>query len=104
MDKGSIAVIGNEDCILMFKILGCETFSPKGESETRSLLSKLLKKFKVIFIDEGYALFVSNLIESTKNSPYPIVLTIPSSPNLSSYSLSKIEECAYKALGTKLNF
>ena len=57
MDKTSykIAVVGNRDTILPFKLIGFQTFPVKEAQETVNTLRRLAREdFSIIYLDGGY--------------------------------------------------
>ncbi len=101
MAKDNFAVIGDKDKMLIFSLAGGEIFSPNGEKDTRAVLGRLLANFNQIFITSDYARYVSDIIEDTKNKPYPIVTILPVREN-DNYATDKIKQEVKKTLGVDL--
>lgn len=100
--KSEIAVIGNLDTILIFKMVGLDVFEVRDEKTTIEKINEILTDYKVILITEDYAPFVEDLIKETNKDMYPIITIIPSGTTDSNFALNKIEESVEHTLGINI--
>lgn len=101
MAKDNFAVVGDKDKMLIFSLAGGEIFSPSGEKDTRAVLGRLLTTYNQIFITSDYARYVTDIIEDTKNKPYPIITILPVG-QYDTYAMDKIKQEVKKTLGVDL--
>lgn len=88
--------------MLLFSLVGGDVYSPSGEQDTRALLSKLLTTYNQIFITSDYARYVLDIIEDTRDKPYPIITILPKDKD-DTYATQKISQEIKKTLGVELS-
>ena len=74
MDK-HIAVVGDKNSVLLFKAIGCDTFSPKKE-RLPALFAQIVENYKMIYIFSSFAQEVESLVKEYANRTYPIVTIV----------------------------
>jgi vacuolar-type H+-ATPase subunit F/Vma7 len=73
-----IAVIGNQDSIDYFRVLGCETFGTKDGSLPEGKLDEIMKRrYRIIFITEEASRRYRMMIQQRRTGVLPIVTVIP---------------------------
>ena len=102
--KNSIAVIGNIDSILVFKLVGFECLGVSTPSQARVVLNKAITQYKLIFVTDEYAKGLEDIIADTMLSAYPVVTVIPSNTQRDDYSLNQIKTSVEKTLGVNILF
>ena len=100
--KNNIAVVGSIDSILAFKTVGFDVFGVTNETNTRTVLNKLLTEYKVVMITDNFAKYVEDIIKDTHTTAYPVVLVIPSGVDSGDYALKQISQSVERALGVNI--
>ena len=100
--KSEIAVIGNLNTILVFKMVGLDVFEVRDEMSMIEKTNELLKDYKIILVTDEFAPFIEDIIKETSKDMYPIITIIPSGTSDSNYALSKIEESVEHTLGINI--
>lgn len=99
MDK-HIAVIGDKNSVLLFKAIGCDTFSPKKE-RLPAIFSQIVENYKVVYIFSSFAQVVEGSIQECAKKTYPIVTVIKEN-NEDMYASAVLERQIKKALGSNI--
>ena len=74
----SIAVIGNEDSIEYFRILGCRTYEThEGELTAEQYREILDRKFRIILVTEEVFQRYRDLIRRRSQRIFPVISIIP---------------------------
>ena len=68
------------------------------------MLRKLAKEYAVIFITEKLAGEMDDLLNKFNQSPYPVILPVPSGDGSDGYAKAKMRERMEKALGVDILF
>jgi V/A-type H+-transporting ATPase subunit F len=102
--EGKTAIIGNGESVLAFKAGGVDAFTAVDEKDARTLLRRLAKSYKVIFITDDLARPLDDLIRRFNEQAYPIVVPVPSENGVSSYARDKMREETERALGVDILF
>jgi len=100
--KNNFAVVGSIDSILAFKTVGFDVYGVTNQTDTRTVLNKLLTEYKVVMITDNYAIYVEDIIKDTQATAYPVVLVIPGGADSNDYALKKINESVERALGVNI--
>lgn len=105
-----LAVIGDKDSIISFKVLGVDIY-PVEYLENEEQLALRLKKviehvvakgYGIIFLTEQYANAAKELIERYKALTVPMITLIPSNRGSLNIGMNKIDENIEKAIGTNI--
>ena len=101
--NNKIAIIGKEDLILGFKLLGIETFPAVNSKEAESILDELVDKgYNLVFLTEDLAkdltLRIKEILEETPIS----ILIIPSTGPKVDIALNMMKESIHRALGAEI--
>lgn len=100
--KGKIAVIGDEETILIFKAIGMDIFAVKSVEEAEKIIRKVAREYGVIYITENYAKELEYFIQRYVAQTYPIITAIPSSQGSTGYAQKLLNEKVEKAIGIKV--
>jgi len=102
MDKTSykIAVVGNHDTILPFKLIGFQTFPVKEAQETVNTLRRLAREdFGIIYLTEDMAADIPETLAYYDQLEIPALVLIPTHKGSTGLALSRIHENVEKAVG-----
>ena len=102
MDKTSykIAVVGNRDTILPFKLIGFQTFPVKEAQETVNTLRKLAREdFGIIYLTEDMAQEIPDTIAHYDRQVTPAVILIPTHKGSTGLGRQRIRDNVEKAVG-----
>jgi len=99
----NIAVIGDRDSILCFQAVGLKTFPVLGPEEARERMAQVLKgDYAVIFLTEGLAGSLEDMIEEVSSRPLPSIVLIPNNRGSLGIALSKMRDMIRKAVGADI--
>ena len=100
-----IAVIGDEGSIMGFRALGVDTFAVASPTEAAEALRSAARgDFAIIYVTEGVASDIIDIIAEYSHRPLPVVLTIPDSSGKRGAAMEKIRRTVEKALGADILF
>ena len=102
MDKTSykIAVVGNRDTILPFKLIGFQTFPVKEAQETINTLRRLSREdFGIIYLTEDMAQEIPDTIAHYDRQVTPAVILIPTHKGSTGLGRQRIRDNVEKAVG-----
>ena len=100
-----IALLGNEDTILGFKLLGVHLFPITKKEEAIKTLNKLVKeKYAVVFITEEIARKIMDKIEELQKISLIGFTIIPSKVENKKMGLELLKRNIEKAIGTDILF
>ena len=97
--SGKTAIIGSGESVLAFKAAGVDAYFAGDAAKAREILRKLAPDHSVIFITDDLARPLDDLIKRTMESPYPIIVPVPSESGGNGYADDKIVERMERALG-----
>lgn len=98
-----MAVVGNRDVVLAFKLLGFEVFPATKGDEARQLLHQLAEeKFGVILITENIAKEIPDTIRHFDTLPTPAVILIPTHKGSEGIGKAKVNANVEKAIGQNI--
>lgn len=105
-----LAVIGDKDSIISFKVLGVDIYPVNFTEDTEELANNIkkviehlvYKGYGIIFITEEYAKYSKNVIDRYKGQTLPMITLIPSNRGSLNIGMSKIDENIEKAIGTNI--
>ena len=100
-----IALIGNRDTIIGFKLLGVSLFPTSKKDEAVEILDKLVKEeYAVIFVTEDIASQIYEEIERLQKTSFASITTIPNKLEKKYIGLKILRRNIEKAIGTDILF
>jgi len=100
-----IALIGNRDTIIGFKLLGVSLFPTSKKDEAVEILDKLVKEeCAVIFVTEDIASQIYEEIERLQKTSFASITTIPNKLEKKYLGLKILRRNIEKAIGTDILF
>lgn len=100
-----IAVIGDEDTILGFRALGVSVFPVSDDKQAEEALRACARQdYAAIYITEGYASGIIDVITEFSRKPLPVVMTIPDNRGNTGAGMEKIRRTVERALGADILF
>ena len=100
-----IALIGNRDTIIGFKLLGVSLFPLTEMEEAVELLTKLVKEeYAVIFVTEDIAGQILKKIEILQKTSFACITIIPCKSEKKYLGLKILRKNIEKAIGTDILF
>ncbi|NCO24639.1 MAG: V-type ATP synthase subunit F [Candidatus Infernicultor aquiphilus] len=101
----NIAMIGNRDSIIGFKLLGISIFPVSKKEETIEILNKIVKeKYAAVFITEEIAIQIFEKIEELQKNSLLSFTIIPNKFEKKNLGLKILEKNIEKAIGTDILF
>lgn len=101
----NIAMIGNRDSIIGFKLLGISIFPVSKKEETIEILNKIVKeKYAAVFITEEIAIQIFEKIEELQKNSMLSLTIIPNKFEKKNLGLKILEKNIEKAIGTDILF
>ena len=100
--KGKTAIIGDGESILVFKAVGVDPFPVKTPLDAETVLTKIARTYKIIFITDDFAAEIDSQIKKYTAQSYPIIVSIPSKAGSNGYGEKKLLESMEKALGINI--
>ncbi len=101
---GKTAIIGSGESVLAFQAGGVEAFPVQGEKQAKETLRRLAKTHSVIFLTDELSYPLKDLIDRMNESPYPIVISVPSANGTSDFAVQRMKEQMERALGVDILF
>ena len=102
--QGKTAIIGRGDGVLAFKAGGVDAYPADDALKAREILRKIAKSYNVVFLTDDLAKDLGDLIERMNESPYPVIVPVPSVSGASDYARSRMKEQMERALGVDILF
>lgn len=100
-----IALMGNRETIIGFKLLGVSIFPVKKKEESVEILNKLVKEeYAVIFITEEIGCQIIEEIEILQKTSFTSITIIPSKSEKKYLGLKILRNNIEKAIGTDILF
>ncbi len=100
-----IALIGDRDTIIGFKLLGVSIFPVKKKEESVEILNKLVKEeYAVIFITEEIGCQIIEEIEILQKTSFACITLIPCKSEKKYLGLKILRKNIEKAIGTDILF
>ena len=100
-----IALIGNRETIIGFKLLGVSIFPVKKKEESVEILNILVKEeYAVIFITEEIGCQIIEEIEILQKTSFTSITIIPSKSEKNYLGLKILRNNIEKAIGTDILF
>jgi len=100
-----IALMGNRETIIGFKLLGVSIFPINKNEESVEILNKLVKeKYAVIFVTEEIGCQIIEEIEILQKTSFTSITIIPSKSEKKYLGLKILRNNIEKAIGTDILF
>ena len=98
-----IAVIGDKDSVLAFKILGVDVFITLGAQEARKTIDRIAKEnYGIIFVTEQLAKDIPETIKRYNGEVILAIILIPSNKGSLNIGLANIDKNVEKAIGSNI--
>lgn len=98
-----IAVVGNRDVVLAFKLLGFDVYPATNGDEARKLIHQLAEEnVGVILLTENLAKEIPDTIRYYDSLPQPAVILIPTHQGSLGIGKAKVNENVEKAVGQNI--
>ncbi len=105
MPTSKIAVIGDRDSILGFKLLGVDTFSVTDSPGALAVLKKLAtENYGIIYLTEELAQELADPVNELNKRFLPVVVPIPNSKGVLGIGMQQIRIKVEKAIGADILF
>ena len=102
--KGKMAIVGDGDSIMVYKAAGVSTFAAEDEKKAREVLRRIAKDYAIIFLTENLARELTEFLKRFDETPYPVVVSIPSSSGSTGYGFETLKDAMERALGVDILF
>ncbi|EHR37132.1 V-type ATP synthase subunit F [Facklamia languida] len=98
-----IAVVGNRDVVLAFKLLGFEVYPAATGEGARKVIQQLAEEdFGVILITENIAQEIPDTISYYDTVPTPALILIPTHQGSQGIGMAKVNANVEKAIGQNI--
>ncbi len=101
--KAKIAVVGDQDSIMVFKALGFQTFYATEQKEIESTIHQLARDdYSLIYITEESAALAADTVALYKTSTFPVIIPIPGRNGSQGFGMKGIQDNIEKAIGADI--
>lgn len=98
-----IAVLGDRDSVMGFKVLGLDVFPAETPEEARRLLLKLAKEdYAIIYLTEQFAAFLQAEVNRFKDSLTPAIILIPGKEGSLGIGMQNVSRAVERAIGADI--
>ena len=98
-----IAVMGDRDSVMGFKVLGLDVFPVTDPEEGRKTLHRLAREpYAIIYITEQLAARITEEISRYKDQLTPAIILIPGKEGSLGIGMSKVSESVERAIGANI--
>ncbi|MGO4937790.1 V-type ATP synthase subunit F [Fundicoccus sp. Sow4_H7] len=98
-----IAVIGDKDSVLAFKMLGFEVFFASDASQASKQLEELAKEnYGIIFLTEQLGIHMPEVLERYNERITPAIILIPNRTGTNNFGEERFANDVERAVGIKL--
>ncbi len=98
-----IAVMGDRDSVMGFKVLGLDVFPVTDPEEGRATLRRLSKEpYAIIYVTEQLAAGISAEVSRYKDQLTPAIILIPGKEGSLGIGMSKVSESVERAIGANI--
>ena len=98
-----VAVIGDVDSVLAFKVLGLDVFTPQEDQDIKNTLDAAAREgYGIIYITEQLAEKIPQTIQRYTGKMIPAVILIPSNQGSLNIGLDRINEQVERAVGSNI--
>jgi len=100
-----IGIIGDRDSVLGFKAVGLEVFPCVDADEAKKILNKIVKEdYAIVFITEGFAKDMREVIDQYKDRKIPAITPIPGMDGSFDVGFEKLKKSVERAIGADILF
>ena len=98
-----IAVMGDRDSVMGFKVLGLDVFPVTDPEEGRTTLRRLAREpYAIIYITEQLAARITDEVSRYKDQLTPAIILIPGKEGSLGIGMSKVSESVERAIGANI--
>lgn len=98
-----IAIVGDKDSVLAFKILGVDVYISLDAQEARKIIDRISKEdYGIIFVTEQVAKDIPETIKRYNSELIPAIILIPSNKGSLNIGLANIDKNVEKAIGSNI--
>ena len=98
-----IAVMGDRDSVMGFKVLGLDVFPVTDPEEGRRTLHRLAREpYAIIYITEQLASRITDEVSQYKDQLTPAIILIPGKEGSLGIGMSKVSESVERAIGANI--
>ncbi len=98
-----IAVLGDKDSVMGFRVLGLSTFPVESVDEARSTLHRIAKEdYAIIYLTETLAAALENDIARYKDELTPAIILIPGKEGSLGIGMDNIKKAVERAIGADI--
>lgn len=98
-----IAVVGDKDSILPFKMIGFDIFDVRSPQEARQRIDQLAQnQYGVIYVTEALAQEIPDTLERYRGQAIPSVILIPNYKGSQGLGMKNIQDNVEKAIGQNI--
>lgn len=100
---GGMAVIGDRESVMLFRVLGVQTIAAETAEETARAIHRLAKEgCSIIYLTEQLARLVPEELARYQARTCPAIIPIPGSRGSDGFGREQIQSNIYKAVGMDL--
>ena len=100
-----IGVIGDRDSVLGFKAVGLDVYPCPSVDEAKKILNKIAKEeYAIIFITEGFAKDMPDVMEYYKVRNLPAIVPIPGMDGNYGIGFKSLKKSVERAIGADILF
>ena len=98
-----IAIVGDKDSVLAFRILGVDVYISLDAQEARKIIDRISKEdYGIIFVTEEVAKDIPETIKRYNSELIPAIILIPSNKGSLNIGLANIDKNVEKAIGSNI--
>lgn len=100
---GKMAVIGDRESVMLFRVLGVQTVTAETAEETARAIHRLAREgCSIIYLTEQLARMVPEELARYQARTCPAIIPIPGSKGSDGFGREQIQSNIYKAVGMDL--
>lgn len=98
-----IAVLGDKDSVLGFKVLGLDVFPVETVEDAKSTLHRLAKEeYAVVYLTEQLARYMNEELAAYKDELTPAVILIPGKEGSLGIGMANVKKSVERAVGADI--
>ncbi len=98
-----IAVLGDKDSVMGFRVLGLSTFPVESPEEARSVLHHIAKEdYAIVYLTETLATALESDIARYKDALTPAIILIPGKEGSLGIGMDNIKKAVERAIGADI--
>ncbi len=99
----NIAVVGDRDSVMGFKVLGLHAYPVESPEEARALLHRLAKEnYAVIYLTEQLAASLTAELDRYKDQLTPAIILIPGKEGSLGIGMQNVSKAVERAIGANI--